>query len=307
MAVAARTSAANQVGRTARPGASADDPQVAGENTKTAAAGDEAQAVPKPTTGEVKEHMVRFYDSINSELDSSALGRYASFLNFGYIPNENRRYSRITLPQNYLNKNATNLVLEVVGDCDLGGRDVLDVGCGRGGTVATINKYFGARRLVGVDISPNAIRFCGEQFPGGQIEFLVGDAENLPFADESFDVVVNVESSSSYPNLQIFYTEVFRVLRRGGHFLYTDLLPSDTVTKGLAFLESLGFVIERNRDITSNVLLSCDEAAARHLHTFKESQRTETIKTFLAVPGSRPYNEMQSGESKYFIVKAVKP
>ena len=49
-----------------------------------------------------------------------------------------------------------------------------------------------------------------------------GDAQNLPFPDQSFDAVINVEASHQYPDFPRFLEEVTRVLRPGGHFLYTD-------------------------------------------------------------------------------------
>ena len=49
-----------------------------------------------------------------------------------------------------------------------------------------------------------------------------GNAESLPFADESFDAVINVEASHGYPDFPRFLAEVARVLRPGGHFLYAD-------------------------------------------------------------------------------------
>lgn len=53
--------------------------------------------------------------------------------------------------------------------------------------------------------------------------FVHGDAENLPFPDESFDAVINVEAAHLYPDYPRFLREVARVLRPGGHFLYADL------------------------------------------------------------------------------------
>ena len=50
-----------------------------------------------------------------------------------------------------------------------------------------------------------------------------GNAEKLPFADQSFDAVINVEASHCYPRFPQFLDEVARVLRPGGHFLYTDV------------------------------------------------------------------------------------
>ena len=57
------------------------------------------------------------------------------------------------------------------------------------------------------------------------LAFEVGDAERMPFPDASFDAVVNVESSHCYPSMPAFLSEVRRVLRPGGHFLYADLRP----------------------------------------------------------------------------------
>ena len=50
-----------------------------------------------------------------------------------------------------------------------------------------------------------------------------GNAEKLPFADQSFDAVINVEASHCYPRFPRFLDEVARVLRPGGHFLYADV------------------------------------------------------------------------------------
>jgi ubiquinone/menaquinone biosynthesis C-methylase UbiE len=49
-----------------------------------------------------------------------------------------------------------------------------------------------------------------------------GNAEDLPFADESFDAVLNVEASHLYPHFPRFLAEVARVLAPGGRFLYAD-------------------------------------------------------------------------------------
>jgi ubiquinone/menaquinone biosynthesis C-methylase UbiE len=56
------------------------------------------------------------------------------------------------------------------------------------------------------------------------MDFVHGDAQSLPFADESFDVVINIEASHGYPDFPRFLAEVARVLRPGGRFLYADVL-----------------------------------------------------------------------------------
>ena len=57
----------------------------------------------------------------------------------------------------------------------------------------------------------------------GEESLCPGDAENLPFEDNSFDAIINVESSHCYGNVEQFLREVHRVLRPGGDFLFVDL------------------------------------------------------------------------------------
>ena len=63
------------------------------------------------------------------------------------------------------------------------------------------------------------------------LDFVCGNAENLPFADQSFDAVINIEASAYYPQFPRFLAEVARVLRPGGHFLYADVRPRDQIAK----------------------------------------------------------------------------
>lgn len=46
-----------------------------------------------------------------------------------------------------------------------------------------------------------------------------GDAESLPFPEQPFDAVINIDSAYHYPHHPRFLAEVARVLRPGGHFL----------------------------------------------------------------------------------------
>jgi ubiquinone/menaquinone biosynthesis C-methylase UbiE len=177
---------------------------------------------------------------------------------------------------------------------------VLDVGCGRGGTVVLLAETFGGV-VTGVDLSPEAIAFCRKTHDHG-VRFEVGDAEHLPFEDRSFEVVTNIESSHTYPNLRAFFTEVGRILMKDGIFLYTDLLPVQRWAEVRILLESLGMRIESQRDITPNVLRSCDEVAAQRVQAFGGSN--ESIDNFLAVPGSVVYENMASGAWEYQIVRA---
>ena len=243
----------------------------------------------------------RFYDEISRSLDASEFGPFSLFLNLGYADAAgNPSYSVIALPERSLNRNSIRLVLEVIGPCDLAGRRVLDVGSGRGGTASVIAEFFKPHSVCGVDIAPAAIQFCRTHYRQPEIRFEVGDAERLPFADGSFDIVTNIESSSTYPDVCAFYQQVFRLLEPGGFFLYTDALPAGRFAECTEYLRRLGFILELDRDITANVLASCDEIAAHRMHAYAP-QPDGSMADFLAAPGSHIYDEMKRREWMYRI------
>lgn len=258
-------------------------------------------------SGEVKASYRRFYDAVNGQLDASVFGPFSFFLNYGYVPDLGPQRSAIQLPDHFVNKNSVRLMLEVIGDCDLRDRRILDVGCGRGGMVFVVKHFFAPRSIQGVDLSPNAIAFCRTNHRHENVRFDEGDAERLPFEDDRFDVVTNVESSHSYPNLDVFYAEVFRVLVPGGCFLYTDVMPMEAIPANLASLKKVGFTIEVECDITANVLLSCDEVARARVGAFDAGNDRELMHNFLAAPGSQVYDDMQARRWSYRIYRFRKP
>jgi phthiocerol/phenolphthiocerol synthesis type-I polyketide synthase E len=256
---------------------------------------------------EVKRNYKRFYDRVTRQLDASEFGAFSYFLNYGYIANGSPEFSRVSLPAQYINRNSVKLVLELIGDCDLSGRTMLDVGCGRGGTIFVAKTFFNPKRLAGIDLSSSAIEFDRRVHHDPRVEFYEGDAEKLAFDNDSFDIVTNVESSHSYPSIQAFYSEVFRVLVPGGYFLYTDLLAVQRAEHCLGLLQHLGFLLERRRDITRNVMLSCDEVAQQRVSAFSAGNDQRLVENFLGAPGSDVYENMQKGLWTYQIYTLRKP
>jgi ubiquinone/menaquinone biosynthesis C-methylase UbiE len=61
------------------------------------------------------------------------------------------------------------------------------------------------------------------------LDFVQGDAQNMPFPDQSLDAVVNVEASHIYPDFERFVDEVARLLRPGGTFC-TQISATATVS-----------------------------------------------------------------------------
>ncbi|RAV13510.1 SAM-dependent methyltransferase [Mycolicibacterium sp. GF69] len=105
---------------------------------------------------------------------------------------------------------------------DLSGKRVLEVGCGLGGGASYLMRTLQPASYTGLDLNATGIEFCRRRHNVAGLDFVEGDAENLPFPDDSFDALINIESSVHYPRFPRFLSEVSRVLRPGGHFLYTD-------------------------------------------------------------------------------------
>lgn len=114
---------------------------------------------------------------------------------------------------------------------DLTDNRVLEVSCGHGGGASYLMRTLHPASYTGLDLNRAGIDFCrkSHQVPG--LDFVCGNAENLPFADRSFDAVINIEAAAYYPQFPRFLAEVARVLRTGGHFLYADLRPRDQIAK----------------------------------------------------------------------------
>ncbi len=255
----------------------------------------------------VKANYRKFYNEVSSQLDNDIYGDASFFLNYGYVADGSPQHAAVPLPDHYINRNSVKLVLELVGSVAVAGRDVLDIGCGRGGTAHVLKSFFNAGTVTGLDLSPVAIAFCTRSHGDATTRFVEGDSERLPFAAASFDIVTNVESSHSYPNVHRFYAEVARVLRPGGHFLYTDALslPQFALARGL--FEQMGLALKRDTDITGNVIKSCDEVASARVGAFRAGNDAELMNNFLATPGSDVYRDLQSGRWNYRILHFQKP
>lgn len=242
-----------------------------------------------------------FYNDVTRQLERSGVGHVSFFLNYGYISHGDGDEGRVQTADDGINPSSVRLAHEVIGPTDLTGRKVLDVGCGRGGTVALLAQHYQAD-ATGVDLAPEAVAFCrrAHRMPGARFE--VGDAEHLSFEDHSFDAVTNIESSHTYPNLRAFLAEVRRVLVTDGWFLYADLLPAPRWAEVRMLLGIPGFAVRQDRDITSNVIASCDKVAVTRAAAFGEA--SPAIENFLAVPGSAVYEQMRSGAWEYRILRA---
>lgn len=100
----------------------------------------------------------------------------------------------------------------------------LDLGTGLGDAALLIAREFPQARVRGVDLSAEMIRRAQARIgldPEGRVAFRVADAAELPYEDDSFDLVAQL-------NMPPFYAETARVLRPGGYFVIAASFGSAT-------------------------------------------------------------------------------
>lgn len=108
-------------------------------------------------------------------------------------------------------------MVKVLTDCLGGSLDslsVLNVGGSAGIIDEYLSRYF--RFVTGIDIDEKAIEYAQSQFKKENLKFELGDAMDMPYADNSFDVVICSQVYEHVPNAFVLMDEIYRVLRCGG-------------------------------------------------------------------------------------------
>ncbi|WP_293057581.1 phthiotriol/phenolphthiotriol dimycocerosates methyltransferase [Mycobacterium sp.] len=190
----------------------------------------------------------RYWYRINSKYFSDD---HTVFLNWGY--EEDPPMALPLAESDEPNRYQIQLYHRVATQVDLTGKGVLEVSCGHGGGASYLMRTHGPASYIGLDLNPIGLDFCRKkhQLPG--LDFIEGNAEELPFPDQSFDVVINIEASHCYPRFARFLDEVARVLRPGGHFLYADVRRRQEIAKWEALLRGAPMRLIAERFINEEV------------------------------------------------------
>lgn len=229
-------------------------------------------------------------------------------MNYGYDPLVPADQPPVIDEADETERFCIQLYYHVAGAVRLEGCAVLDIGCGRGGGARYIKNYLGASTVIGLDDSEKVVALCRRHHTVEGLSFVAGDAEALPFEDESFDAVVNTESSHCFCSMETFLAETRRVFRPGGHLLIADFRPVDTVEKTCEHLLRSGMRLVRKTDITPNVLSALTKDSARRTSLIESGARGSTRKMmmeFSGAVGSNIYNRFSSGRDIYlsFVLK----
>jgi ubiquinone/menaquinone biosynthesis C-methylase UbiE len=188
-------------------------------------------------------------------------------MNHGYAHLDPRANDSPLCPEDAACRFQIQLYHRVASAIDWRGRDALEVSCGRGGGTSYVARTFEPKSIVGLDITASAIRFCKRRYSVPGLSFRRGNAESLPFPGDSFDVVLNVESSVTYANPERFFLEAARVLRPGGTFLFADYRKRKSIEKMRDQLRRSRLELLKQEEITPNIAaaLELDDERKRQL------------------------------------------
>lgn len=220
------------------------------------------------------------------------------FMNYGFVPDGPPFSLR---PEDELERASIGLYQQAMDGLPVAGARVLEVGSGRGGGARYVARYYAPSVVTGLDYSAETVKLArGLNADTGVLSFEVGDAENLPFADGAFDIVVNIESSHCYGNMPRFAREVARVLAPGGWFTFADMRGRAMVSDLETQLLQSGLDCVAKRDISRGVVAALDaaeerkQARIRHVRVLRRF-----ITEFAGSRGTLLYNGLRNGDVVY--------
>jgi arsenite methyltransferase len=115
------------------------------------------------------------------------------------------------------------------------GERVLDLGCGAGTDSLVAAQMVGPDgSVVGIDMTPEMLakaHRAAAEMGAANVEFVEGEIELLPFADESVDVVISNGVIDLLPDKDTVFAEIYRVLRPGGRIQFADVTIQQPVSE----------------------------------------------------------------------------
>lgn len=136
---------------------------------------------------------------------------------------------------------------------------VLDAGCGLGGTARAFAAEFGCK-VTGIDLTPEYVAIATELTRRVGLDkkctFTTGSVLALPYKNSTFDAAVTCHVGMNIPDRAAFYREVARTLKHGGRFCVFDVMkgPTDGLPFPMPWAETEATSFVRTRDETERFL-----------------------------------------------------
>ena len=223
------------------------------------------------------------------------------FMNYGYIPNDNE--APVSLPDDpKIQKYPMQMYHYLAAKADLRGKTVLEVGSGRGGGARYVAGAFQPAFYTGMDIAQSAVDLSNKIHVLPNLRFIQGSAESIPLADNSIDVVLNVESCHAYGSVDKFLSEVKRILKPGGYLLLVDFRDVRNMDLLRQQLKTSGLEVLEEEDIAPNVVKAMeaeDDVKKARIKKLFPPKWQELFGEFAGVVGSRIHMNLKTKARLY--------
>jgi len=228
------------------------------------------------------------------------------FMNYGYVPLPNEPV--LTLPANQLQQNALQMYHYLATKIPIEGKQVLEVGSGRGGGANYIAQFLKPASYIGLDLAQNAVNLANKLHCLSNLKFIQGSAEAIPLADNAIDVVVNVESCHAYGSVDKFLNEVKRVLKPGGYLLLVDFRSENNMHVLQTQIKNCGMELIEDENISNNVISSIeaeDSTKRERIERLIPTKWQKLFCQFAGVMGSPFHLTLKDGSRQYhrFVVR----
>jgi len=227
------------------------------------------------------------------------------FMNYGYAPNPGE--APLNLPDDpNLQRYPLQMYHYLAVKADINGKQILEVGSGRGGGARHIASTLNPAQYTGMDLAQSAVDLANKNHVFPNLKFIQGSAESIPMKDNSIDVVINVESCHAYGSVEKFLGEVKRVLKPGGHLLLVDFRNEENVENMTTLknqLRNTGMQILEEENITDNVIHSIeaeDKTKKERIKKLIPQKWQKLFSEFAGVVGSRFYETLKNGSRQYY-------
>lgn len=150
---------------------------------------------------------------------------------------------------------------------------VMDLGCGTGYFAPLLTKQLLPEQLVCLDLAQGMLEYAKQTRATANTLWLCGDAENIPLADNSVDLIFSSLAIQWCENLPSLFSEVARALKPGGRFLFSTLGP-ETLFELRDAWSAVDQFQHVNRFISFETLQS---QAAQYLHQVSLKEEREVL------------------------------
>ncbi|MBN8679413.1 MAG: class I SAM-dependent methyltransferase [Chitinophagales bacterium] len=230
------------------------------------------------------------------------------FMNYGFDPS-NEQDRPALQEQDEPDRYSIQLYHFLAVQTDIKGKKMLEVGSGRGGGASYIARYLQPAEITGMDIAENAVSFANKRHQSPNLKYVTGNAEQIPFPDNTFDVVINVESSHAYGSVDKFFAEVARVLKPEGVFLITDMRDPNNIAKFEQSLLGSGLQLVSQAVINDHIeeaIENEDDLKRARIRAAVPAQYVKFFEEFGGVKGSQIHKDVRDRKLIYFWYKLKK-